>query len=73
MILIAMLAIGGFLVALVFFAWCLQGLVEFMITHWARLGRVKRVGFSALFLFTLSLALEGLASFDKYFKVLLGG
>ena len=73
MILIAMLAIGGFLVALIFFAWCLQGLAEFMITHWARLGRVKRVGFSALFLFALSLALEGLASFDKYFKVLLGG
>ena len=70
--LLAILAIGGFLGALLFWGWALQALVEIMITYWKGLGRIKKALLSALFLFALSLALESLASFDKYFKILLG-
>jgi hypothetical protein len=62
--------IGGFLGALVFWAWVLQGLVQVAVDYWKGLGGFKRLALSTLLLFTLSLALEIILSFNRYFTII---
>ncbi len=70
--LLAVLIIGKFLGAAIFWGWALQSGTNLIRAHWQNLERTQKVFVSVLLLYVLFLALESLTSFDKYFKILFG-